>query len=120
MDEQLETWREVVVDDVLKQWDVDTSGSQVCDDEKVELLLSELLQSLFSGLLIHRTEDVRRLEASESGNLMQVLYMVPCGCEYYRLLDVLAFELDQLLHDEQECGNLLKRPQDQEVALQVI
>ena len=120
MDEQLETWREVVVDDVLKQWDVDTSGSQVCDDEKVELLLSELLQSLFSGLLIHRTEDVRRLEASESSNLMQVLYMVPCGCEYYRLLDVLAFELDQLLHDEQECGNLLKRPQDQEVALQVI
>ena len=41
MNEQLQCWREIEVDDIVKEWDIDTTGSQVSDYQKVHLLLSE-------------------------------------------------------------------------------
>ena len=41
MDEEFQTSWEIKMDDVLKQWNIDTSCCQVCDDKEVNFLLSE-------------------------------------------------------------------------------
>ena len=42
MDEELHLGREIVVDDVLEERDVETSGRQICHDEHAGPLLAEL------------------------------------------------------------------------------
>jgi len=48
MDKQLQCGRKVVVHDVLKKGDIDTSSGEICDNHEVELLLAELNESFFS------------------------------------------------------------------------
>jgi len=63
MDEELHLGREIVMDNVLEKWYVDTSSSKVGNNQKLGLLLSERDQSILTCPLIHRTEDVNALQA---------------------------------------------------------
>ena len=58
MDKQLHLGGEIVMDDVLEERDIDTSGGQISNQEHTAMLLAEPEQSFFSGTLVHRTVNV--------------------------------------------------------------
>ena len=58
MHKQLGLGREVVIDDVVKLWNVNTTSCQVCDDHDLDLLLLELGHMDFASCLVQGTVDV--------------------------------------------------------------
>ena len=100
MDEKLETRREVVVYDIVQQWDVYASCRQIRHNQIIHFLLTEQRQPLISGVLIHRTVDECRLQGRLPADLVQELDMMPRGGKNDRLV-ILRIEIDELLHDEQ-------------------
>ena len=112
MDEKLHRGGKVVVNDVLQEWDVDTSGSKVRHNQKTVLLLSELVQAVLSGLLVHGAVDVGGAKACSAGHLVEVLHMVPGGGENNGLLS------DLLLHEEEETADLFMALDQEEAAVE--
>lgn len=98
MNEQLQCWWEIEVDYIVKERDIDTTGSQVSDYQKVHLLLSEQCQPLFTGALVHGTIYEGALEASLDRKLIHILHMIACGPEDDGLLVGIRI-LNQLPHD---------------------
>ena len=58
VDKHTGTGREVVVDDILEDRDVDTTGGDVGDDEDRRLAPAEALELLLARRLVERTIDV--------------------------------------------------------------
>ena len=88
------------MDDVLKQWNIDTSGSQVCDDEKVDFLLSEHHQPAFSRFLIHHTKNICSLKLGCSCHFVDV-FDVMSGCAEDNGLLLLTSLQYHLLHNKE-------------------
>ena len=86
------------MDDIVKERDVDTTGSQVSDYQKVDLLLSKQCQPLFTGTLVHGTIDEGALEASLDRKLIHILHMIARGSKDDGLLVGIRI-LNQLSHD---------------------
>ena len=63
VDEQLHLGGEVVVDNVLEERNIDTSGGQIGDQKHTAMLLAEPEQALVSRALVHCTVNVLRAEA---------------------------------------------------------
>ena len=63
MDEELHFRWKIEMDDVLKEWDIDTARSQISHYQNVDVLLSETNQPIFSCPLIHGTVYVYALKA---------------------------------------------------------
>lgn len=99
MDEKLETRREVVVNNVVQQRDINTSCRQIRHNEVVHLLLAEKHQTLLSCKLIHRTVDEGRLQRRLPANFVQELDVMS-GCREYNRLVIRILEVNELLHDE--------------------
>ena len=95
MNEQLHFSWEVVVDNVVQQWDINTTSCEVCDNQIPDKLPSESNQAFFTSALIHCTINKDTLKASFRDKLMQVLNVVP-GCSEN---NGLLFCLDMLIHN---------------------
>ena len=98
MDEELHLGREIVVDDVLEERDIDTSSCQVCHDQHTDPLLAELEEFVLARPLVHGTVDVVGLEATFLTKLVKVLDVVLRRAEYNRLLlifDVLPQNVEE-------------------------
>ena len=98
MDEELHLGREIVVNDVLEERDVDTSGRQVCHDKHAGPLLAELEEFVLTRSLVHRTVNVVGLEAAFLAKFVEVLDVVLGCAEDNRLLQI----LDVLTQDIEE------------------
>ena len=86
------------MDDIIKEWDIDTTGSQVSDYQEVHFLESEQCQPLFTGALVHSTIDEGALEASPDCKLIHILHMIACSPEDDSLL-IGVRKLHQLSHN---------------------
>ena len=64
MDKQLHFRWEVIMNDVFKKWDIDTTSCQICDKKYSTQLLSESEQTILTSSLIHGTEDEVRAKPS--------------------------------------------------------
>ena len=64
MNEQLHARWEIVMNDVIEEGDIDTTCCQVCDNQEVNLLESELQETFLSCPLIHSSIYESALEAS--------------------------------------------------------
>lgn len=51
--------REIIVDDMVHDGDIETTGSYVCDDENVGLVITETGKLLLTGNLVERTVNER-------------------------------------------------------------
>ena len=116
MDEELHLCREVVVDDVFEEWDIDTSRCQVCHDEHAGPLLAELEELVLTRPLVHRTVDVVGLETAFLAQLVEVLDVVLGRAEDYRLLPL----LDVLSQDVEECRVFFSAADYEEVQLELV
>ena len=86
------------MDDILKQWNIDTTGCQICDEQYTSELLSEPEHPIFSSPLIHRTVDEVGAEAGKRAQLMQVLNVILGRAENNRLLvgqDTLSKDIEK-------------------------
>lgn len=119
MNEELEAWREVEVNDVLHKRNINTTSRQVGNDQIVHLFLAEKSEALLSSLLVHHTEDERCLQLRLPADLMQILDVMPCCGEYNRLV-LAVVEVNELLHDVKKCTSLVNRARGKELALQVV
>ena len=116
MDEELHLGREIVVDDVLEERDIDTSGRQICHDEHSGPLLAELEELVLTRPLVHRTVDVVGLEAAFLTKLVEVLDMVLRCTEDNRLLLV----LNMLPQDIEESRVFFSTPDHEKVQFELI
>ena len=87
------------MDDILKQWDIDTTGCQVSDEQYTSELLAEPEHPILSSPLIHGSVDEVGAEACQSAQLMQVLNVILCGAENNSLLVC----LDTLSENIEKC-----------------
>lgn len=116
MDEELKLGWEVKMNDVLHERNIDTSSCQVSNDQKVNLLMLEGEQSLFSGALVHYTIDKSGLESGVLAKLMDVLdVMSSCPKDDSLLLRV--YKLDQFPHDIEQSTGFFASPYNEEVEL---
>lgn len=85
------------MDDIIKEGDIDTTGSQVSDNQEVHLLLSKQCQPLLTSALVHSAIDEGALEASLDRKLIHILHMIACSPEDDGLLVGIRI-LNQLSH----------------------
>ena len=111
VDEQFHFGREVVVNNVLEQGNVNTSSSKIGDEEHFDYLLAELVQSIFSGPLVHGTVNIVTRKAGFLAQLTEIFNVVFCGPEDYCLL--LASNL--LVENVEQHGLLLYRTHHVEI-----
>ena len=85
MDEELQFGREIIMNDVLQQRDVQSSSSQVCHEQEVDKLAAELNQLVFSSSLVHRTVNETTLEPRADAHLVEIFAVVSRSTENNRL-----------------------------------
>ena len=64
------------MDHIFEKWDIETSSSQICDNEHANPLFAELEELIFTGALVHWTVDVVWLEAALQTKLVDVLNVI--------------------------------------------
>jgi hypothetical protein len=97
VDEEFKLGREVEMDYIFEKWDIDTSGSQVCDEQEICVLTPKLDQLVFSGTLIHRSVDEVCFESRFNGKFTQILNVIP-GCGENNRLFSCLYPLSQSVH----------------------
>ena len=104
------------MDNILKQGDVDTTSSQIGDEENACDLLAESKETVLTSPLVHRTVNVVCLESSLAAELVKVLDVVLGGTEHDRAL-VLPHMLSQSVKERRV---FLTRPYAVEVKLKLV
>jgi hypothetical protein len=70
MNEKFKLGGEVIVDNILKQRDIETTGSEVGDKEERAPFPSELHEFILSGLLVHSSPNSNSLKSSMGTELI--------------------------------------------------
>lgn len=86
VDEQFHFWGEIKVHHVVEVGNIDTARGKVRHHKEVHFLVSEKLEALFTGSLVHRSINEGASKTSTDSQLMNVLDMVACGREHDGLL----------------------------------
>jgi hypothetical protein len=119
MNKELHGCWKVVVNNVLKKRDIDTSCCEVCNNHEVEFLSSKFGKSFLSCKLIHRSKYIGHCKSSSICDLIEKFDMVS-GCSKDDCLLSRFLVQDQVLHDKQERRYFLIRTSDKELQLQII
>mmetsp|Transcript_58414 Transcript_58414/g.156376 ORF Transcript_58414/g.156376 Transcript_58414/m.156376 type:complete len:736 (-) Transcript_58414:531-2738(-) len=106
VDEELGARREVKVQDVVEEWDVDATGCDVGGHEDSSLAFAEPGHLLKARDLVHGSIDYRCRQPKLRQELAEELHVVPCGDKHDRglLLPV------QVAEDRHGRGELLVLP----------